>query len=235
MNHNEAVQQMATEKYLLDELSPEVRDAFEEHFFDCPDCAMDLRTAAAFVDEAKVQLPELTSPLSVLSGSRVPSRAEKKQSRFSWWRPAFAAPVFATLLAIIGYQNLVTYPALRSEANEPILSSTIFLHSGTRGDGHTQVNFDPKHGVALLVDTPQQQGSSSLIFELYDPQGKLALSVSSPIAAPKDGQAADGTLSLAIPGAGLRDGAYTLAISGLASNGEHTEIERHSLDFHLKN
>ena len=236
MNHNEAVQQMATERYLLDELSPEVRDAFEEHFFDCQECAFDLRTAAAFVDEAKIQLPELTSPSSVPSGSRTPLAIEKKRSWFSsglsaWWRPAIAAPVFATLLAIIGYQNFVTYPALRSEANEPILSSTIFLHSGTRSVGATLVNVDQKHGVALLVDTPPQQGYVSFLFELRDPQGKTVFS----IATSKDSQSADGTLSLAIPGAGLHDGAYTLAISGVAPNGESTEIERHSLDFHLKN
>ena len=29
MNHDEAVQEMATERYLLDELSPELKEAFE--------------------------------------------------------------------------------------------------------------------------------------------------------------------------------------------------------------
>ena len=53
MEHIEAVQQMAAERYLLDELPPELRDAFEEHLFDCPECAFDLRAGAAFVDEAK--------------------------------------------------------------------------------------------------------------------------------------------------------------------------------------
>ena len=232
MNHSEAVQQMATERYLLDEMSPEVRDAFEEHFFDCPECAMDLCAAAAFVDEAKVQLPELTSPSSVPSGSRAPLPVEKKQSWFSnFWRPAFAVPLFAAMLVVIGYQNLVTYPALRSEANEPILSSTVFLHSGTRSINPADVNVDQKHGVALLVDAPQQQGYTSFLFELRDPQGKTVFN----IATPKDSQSADGTLSLAIPGAGLHDGAYTLAISGVSSNGAPTEIERHTLDLHLKN
>ena len=31
MDHNEAVRQKATERYLLDELDPELRDQFEEH------------------------------------------------------------------------------------------------------------------------------------------------------------------------------------------------------------
>ena len=42
MTHSEAVQQMAAERYLLDELAPDVRDAFEEHMFDCQECALDV-------------------------------------------------------------------------------------------------------------------------------------------------------------------------------------------------
>jgi anti-sigma factor RsiW len=35
MKHEEAVQQLAIERYLLDELTPELREQFEEHLFDC--------------------------------------------------------------------------------------------------------------------------------------------------------------------------------------------------------
>ena len=52
MNHSEALKEMAAERYLLDELSPEARDAFEEHMFDCPDCALDVRSGSAFIGEA---------------------------------------------------------------------------------------------------------------------------------------------------------------------------------------
>ena len=36
MDHNEALQQMAAESYLLNELSHDAREAFEEHLFDMP-------------------------------------------------------------------------------------------------------------------------------------------------------------------------------------------------------
>ena len=61
MNHSEAVEMMATERYLLGELSPELREAFEEHYFDCQECALDLRAEAAFVDAAKMQLPNMAT------------------------------------------------------------------------------------------------------------------------------------------------------------------------------
>lgn len=60
MEHSEALKEMTAERYLLDELTPEVREEFEQHMFDCQECAFDIRAGAAFVDEAKTQLPELT-------------------------------------------------------------------------------------------------------------------------------------------------------------------------------
>jgi hypothetical protein len=239
MNHSEAVEQMATERYLLDELSPDLRDAFEEHLFDCPDCSLDLCAAAAFVEEAKVQLPELTR-LSAGLGSQSPSRqTQKKSDWLGWLRPAFAnplvaGPIFAALLVFVGYQNLVTYPALRSAASEPHLLPWTSLHAGTRGGAHTTVEADRKQGAILLVDLPQQPSDlaySSYAFSLYDPQGKLAWTRTAPV--PQKNAADDGTYSLLIPGTGLQQGAYTLSVSGIDSQGKRTETERQVFDIHF--
>jgi hypothetical protein len=48
MDHHEATKSMTAERYTLGELSPEERDAFEEHFFDCTECADEVRDAAKF-------------------------------------------------------------------------------------------------------------------------------------------------------------------------------------------
>ena len=53
MDHYQATELTAVEKYLLDELTPGERDDFEEHFFDCQECATDLRATAAFMAAAK--------------------------------------------------------------------------------------------------------------------------------------------------------------------------------------
>jgi hypothetical protein len=236
MDHSDAVNQMAAERYLLGELPPDVRDAFEEHLFDCPECAFDIRAGVAFVDEATLQLPGLTATApesAALPAAKTPERpaSEPKRRKWSgWWgslfsTPAFAAPVFATMLLVIGYQNLVTYPALRSEATEPRLLSSVALHTGTRGGARTVVMADRKQGVLLQIDLPEQTLYSSYTVDLYNPQGKLAWTRNfTPGAAGAD------SLSVALPGKGIEAGAYSLAISGVSASGQRSEIERQSFD-----
>jgi hypothetical protein len=239
MNHSEALQQMAAERYLLNELPPDLRDAFEEHFFDCPECAFDVRAGAAFVDEAKVQLPGLTA-----SPDQAPPKRSgpgvRKRSWFWWWRPlfatpAFAAPAFATLLVVIGYQNLVTFPTLRTEATAPRLLPSVSLHARTRSGAPVTVVADRNEGVSLRIEVPDHATYSTYAVDLFDPEGKLALTRNFTAAA--DGTQVD-TLSLTIPGAGLKQGSYVLAISGVTpggSQGLRTEIERQVFSIHFNN
>ncbi|HSY49755.1 MAG TPA: zf-HC2 domain-containing protein [Thermoanaerobaculia bacterium] len=46
--HQAAVKSMSAERYVLGEMEPAERDAFEEHFFDCAECSSDVR------DETKI-------------------------------------------------------------------------------------------------------------------------------------------------------------------------------------
>ncbi len=50
MSHDEALCTLAAERYLLREFDDRLREAFEEHFFDCSECAADLRAGATFLD-----------------------------------------------------------------------------------------------------------------------------------------------------------------------------------------
>jgi len=53
MDHNEALRLHAVEKYVLGELPPSLRDEFEEHLFECQECAQDVKAAAEFVDNVR--------------------------------------------------------------------------------------------------------------------------------------------------------------------------------------
>ncbi len=232
MNHNEAVEQMAVERYLLNELAPDAREEFEEHMFGCQECALDTRVATVFIDEAKVQLGKIAP-----SRTEVKDAVQSEKGRthwFSWWRPAFAAPAFAALLVVIGYQNLVTFPALRASADQPTVVPTAPIYGATRGVAKTTVTADRTHGISLPVDLPLDPGIGSFVsyaFELKDPAGKLAWSGS--IQAPKSDSSGDVQLSVVIPGGMLESGTYALSISGAGSDGKLTPIERYVFDVSL--
>jgi hypothetical protein len=234
MDHSEAIQQMIAERYLLDELTLDAREAFEEHLFDCPECALDLRAGAAFVEAAKAQLPKLAGAAPVPS---LP-RSRKLQVRQEWWlswlQPAFAVPAFASLLLVIGYQNLVVYPGLRSDAAQPRLLPWAPLHGAMRDGAPMAITADRRHGIALPVDLPAQSSPdayASYSLDLHDPQGKLAWS--GVVAASSESDSGGQRFSLVIPGAMLQNGAYSLVVSGAGAHGERTVIDRYAFDLRL--
>ena len=222
MEHSEALRLMATERYLLGELSPEIRDAFEEHFFECQECALDVRAGAAFIDEAKLQLAAPTP----LPAARV-RPAPRSREWFAWWKPAIAVPVFAALLLVIGYQNFATIPSLRSAARQPRLAPWATLHVGTRDGASLPVVADRKSGAVLLIDVPETATYSSFALALDDPQGKQFWAETIQASATENGQP---TLSLLIPGTGLQQGSYALTISGITAQGSRTQLDRRVLD-----
>jgi hypothetical protein len=55
MTHDEAKKSLAAEAYILDDLDPAERTAFEEHFFDCTDCTADVLDAATVADGIRTE------------------------------------------------------------------------------------------------------------------------------------------------------------------------------------
>jgi hypothetical protein len=231
MEHSEALKQMAAERYLLDELTPELREEFEEHMFDCQECAFDIRAGAAFVDEARTQLPELAWSSPALRAPAAGKAGAKRSKWNFWWQPAFAAPVFAGLLGVIAFQNFATIPTLRTEATEPRLVPWVSLHAGTRGSAHTKVSADRHQGAVLLIDLPQDSAYASYEFNLYDPGSKQFWT--HVVTASQESGPEGGTYSLLIPGAGLQEGSYTLAVVGITAQSGRTEVDRRVLDIHF--
>ncbi len=233
MDHNEALQQMAAEGYLLNDLTPDAGEAFEEHLFDCPECALDLRAGVAFMELAKVQLPKLAQPAPKPLLVRIRSARAKCDGWLSWLRPSFAVPVFASMLALICYQNLCLLPGLCETASQPQLLAWAPLQGSTRG-APLAILADRKHGVALTVELPQQPipgAYTSYSFSLIDPRGQTVWTGSE--AASSEGVRESQRLSLAIPSAMLRNGSYTLTISGVSRSGEHTVIDQYAFSLSI--
>src|SRR3974390_2810788 len=101
MDHQEAIETKAAERYLINEMTPELREAFEEHAFDCPECSLDLRAGAAFIRVARIELPNLPTTGASASDSAPLKGGARKTFLSEWLRPAFVVPAFAALLLVI--------------------------------------------------------------------------------------------------------------------------------------
>jgi hypothetical protein len=108
MDHDLAVKSQACEKYLLGELSPDLRDAYEEHYFSCAECATELRMVAALVGAGQQILHKRLH-------RRLRRTLAQRRNLLAvgcWLRPD-RYPRPGNLLLIVGYQNLVIIPQLR--------------------------------------------------------------------------------------------------------------------------
>jgi hypothetical protein len=208
MEHNAAAEYHLVEQYLLNEMSPELREEFEEHFFDCQECAADVRATAAFLDAARVELrkPEFASRTQLRTENHAPAR-----SRFWMWKPAAAFALAASLLVIV-YQNAVVYPRLRSEVAQletPEILPTVSLVSGnSRGGGIPSAAVGGAHSLLLLVDIPAQDLFFNYTCLLYSPEHKLLWTGRIPAQQAKD------TVSIRVPLTMKASGNYSLLVQG---------------------
>jgi hypothetical protein len=170
MNHSEVVESQALAKYLLGELSVELREEYEEHFFSCPECSRELSTAAEF----------LAASRQVLSEAPVPERKAAyvrpaPSPRFSWLNPWLAGPVLAGLLALIAYQNLVTIPRLAQSTAPQVLPMYSLITANTRGEGGRVFSVAPGQPFGVYVDVPVEKAYSVYLLRLESPRGSSPL------------------------------------------------------------
>jgi Putative zinc-finger len=216
MNHEQAVRQSATERYLMGELSPESRDEFEEHFFECSECAHDVRAGSLFIEQSKRVLAEKPEPVAV--PQRVPASASA--GFLAWLRPAWAVPVFAMLLGVLGYQNLVTYPQLRASLDQPQVLSWVSLNTRTRGSSTTSIAARRGKPLVLFVNIPPDPRYTQYFADIYNPAGKIDASL--PVAL----QEGEDTVAIQIPTGNRQPGTYAVALRGIDSSGQNKEISR---------
>lgn len=228
MDHDTVVRQEMTEKYLLNELDPTARDEFEEHFFDCPTCALDVRLGSLFVEQSKVVLARKRETAIAPPPISTPAPALDVGGWLAWLRPAFAVPALALLLAIIAYQNLVTYPRLQQALNRPQVLPWAQVNIGTWGPGGPLVRSAPGQGFLLFVRIPPEDGYQRYTADLYNPAGKVEWSLTIPATTSQD------QYSLQVPGGNREAGTYTLSLRGISFAGESKEVGRASFELQIQ-
>ena len=215
MTHQQALDGLASERYLLDEMTEVERFEFEEHYFDCAECAEDVRLGEMVRLEARRSGP-------AMAANPQASRAAVVLTSPKWWRrPMVAAPwaVAATLAMVVGYQSMVTVPGLRgavgSQSIEPVM-----LRGATRGAATTITIAPGQRFVALSADLLTPPQSSSLSYEILDANRSAVASGRSSV------PASGAPLMLLVPVDELpRAGHYTLALRDSGQNAVIGEYE----------
>jgi anti-sigma factor RsiW len=225
MDHDMVVREKMTEKYLLKELDPEVRDEFEEHFFDCPECARDVRAGSEFVELSKIILEQKPEKASELAAVRQPEPAWR--GWLAWLRPAVVVPMFAMLLVVIGYQNFVEFPQLTQAVNRPQVLPAATVNLLTYGANAAPLAIHAGEGFLLNVIIPPDHRYSAYKVDLYNPAGSLEESV--PVAASNED-----TWPIQFPGANRQSGTYKLKVHGVSSNGQDVEVGSGSFELQIQ-
>jgi hypothetical protein len=166
MTHQEAVDTLAVERYLLGEMSDEHRQTFEAHYFECETCADDLRVTTAMLQGAKEGF------------------AGTAARRTAWYRSA-ALPwaAAATLAVVAGYESLWVVPSLRRGAS-PLALTPLTLRPQSRG-AEAVIAVDARGGPATLaieINEPAQAGE--VTYDLSSTDGRHIVSGRAPAPAP---------------------------------------------------
>ncbi|HWR52733.1 MAG TPA: zf-HC2 domain-containing protein [Bryobacteraceae bacterium] len=203
MQHQDAVDSRALERYLLGELPEAERQAFEQHYFDCPECAAGVEAGAILAANAATAFPE-------------PRRAGTRSWRLAFW-PAFAFGATLSLL-ILGWEEFIRIPEMKAHFATliaPRAYPVTFLRSVTRSADQTVTIGKDVTQFGLTFDLPPGDAATVWNCRLDDASGvtKWRVQARTP-AVPGE------PLNLLIP-ASLAPGRYVLVLSPADGQAEH--------------
>jgi len=222
MDHETAVRELMTERYLLHELNPAEQDAFEEHFFECMECGDDVRAGSTFVAYSRGELTEVPQAAPAVSG-----RKSSPAGWRNWLRPAFAAPLLAGLLAIIAYQNVI-YRKTQARLTQAQVLPWASVAVGTWSGEKPSITVSQDQGFVLFVRIPTSGAFTRFTAELYSPAGKLESSLTIPAAAGQD------EFPVLVPAANRVPGEYRMLVHGITAAGNSQEIGRTSFQLQVR-
>lgn len=216
MNHEDAVRVSAVERYVLDEMVGPEREAFEEHYFTCPECAEALTDSVTLADNAR----EVFKDRKLFKTYTGPGRWAWLNR---WLIPQAMAPALAALvlLVIVGYLALITLPKMNDRLRlatspQPVLAFA--LHAESRGA--SQAIEVPRYATyyTIYFDLPAS-GAAVYFCEIRDAAGRLRDALTVPQYETTD------TLNLLLNTSRVPPGDYTLVVR--TSPSSPTEVGRY--------
>ena len=210
IDHEQATQEMMVERYLLDELGPQQREAFEAHLFDCSACFEQVRAGTEFVQ-----------CVSQIGEEVVPAPTSPKPG---WWRRVMGGmdqplPACAALLLVAAVGLNVYQSHKLSQQKGPALEWSYVLTGIAHGGDGAKIIQVP-HGAALSLNLE------------YDRRGELTsygariLSASGDVLSslPIPPDQVDGTARITVSSDVLKPGRYSVVVWGRTNDGNESEV-----------
>jgi len=208
MNHSDVISQGLVEKYFLQELTAEQHDAFEQHCFECTECAAELKTLYAVRESVRRTPPvrvEITQPLGWMAWVSHPAVA----------RLSLAAAL--GLAGVVAYQNLFTLPTLSAALESPSLMQTLRPGGERRGSASAS-------RVEYVVPLRFREGFTAYRIDVRAQDGSVIRTLETKA---EDAQASDG---IRLPRDKGLQGKVEIVVSGLNASFKPEELSRYVLD-----
>ncbi len=202
---------------MLGELSPEERDDFEAHFFECSVCGGEIRSADLFLASLRAVLAEEAIEPKLKKDSRLKAFLAGWLG-WTWtggWRPSPAFATVAVLAVALSGESILLFRthARLSEAEAPRLLASTVLRPETRGEP-VRFSIQDNQSLLLTFDVESPQGYLRYRIEISSASGAKVAELSAP--APP----AEKPVMLSIPGGTLKEGRHELTVYGLSASGE---------------
>jgi len=134
----------------------------------------------------------------------------------------------AALIAVIAYQNLVSFPKLQTAFHRPQVVPWAAINVGTWGAGGPVIQTSEGQGFLLFVRIPPDASYARYTADLYNPAGKLEWTLHF-AASPGQDQ-----WPMQVPAANRESGTYTLAVHGVTATGESKDLGRASFELQIQ-
>jgi len=211
IDHEQATQEMMVERYLLDELGPQQRDAFEAHLFDCSACFEQVRAGTEFVQcvrEGGVEaMPAVVQP-----------RAPWRRFLGGMDQPL---PVLAAILLFAAIGLNVYQSGKLSQQKGFALERSYTLVGLTHGGDDAKMIEVPR-GVPVNVNLEYKRRGelTSYGVRILSASGEVRSSL------PISQDQVDGTARITVSSDVLKPGRYSVVVWGRTNDGSETEVGR---------
>jgi hypothetical protein len=246
MDHAEAIQMKAVERYALGDLSVSEVEGFERHFFDCSQCSEELRilsvlqenARAVFIEQNSTPSTSLASvPVSVPMvnpvvnpvgnpASNLPAterKAARAGWRFSWgalFSPAALAPAMIVLVAAV----FLGYQIGESKAGGPQSLNAYPLYAASRGAETVVAIPEGAKFFTVYMDRTWDGDFASYRAVVHDDSPAGSERASLPIPVPAQGR----LIQVLFPSHSLAPGRYVLSILAKDASGHETKAADYS-------